>query len=251
MCYNATKSKAAWRKTMENHQQDRLTENFKIMIDEAHADRHSPQWKNAVRDLRSIHADLPDVATLAARNLPASDNNMMAQRLANTSIREVSAIGKDNLSDSEMKIAVRRTHRSVLMQEAANQITVEKDGINNAENFMKLKEAMRPEMTPGRIAIAALEKQGIDARRLLREMPEKEIKAISVGAYDRVSGPNRDKITGALEITTSQDALSANKKEAGLPVMRAMRNQFAKAPRANTFGKKIMPAQIQQQSMAM
>ena len=230
---------------------NRLTENFQIIIDEARAENHSPRWKDAVLDLQKIHADLPDVATLAARSLPVADNEMLAGRLANTSIREVSAIGKENLDDSSMELAVRRTHRSVLMQEASSQILGERKDVSTANNFMQLKEALTTENTPGKIAIAALDKQGIDSRRMMSKMDESELRAVSVGAYDRLNPESRDKLTSALEISIKAPSEQVEASRP-LPVMRSPRTQFTARPRQASFGRKIaMQAIPQQQSMGM
>lgn len=229
---------------------NRLTENFEIIVDEAKSENHSKRWDQAVKDLQKIHKDLPDVATLAARNLPVAGNNLIALRLANSSIREVHAIGKENLDDTSMELAIRRTHRSVLVQEASAEILNEKLNINNASDFMQLRQATVTGNSPGKIAIAALDKQGIDARRFLSKMSNEELQATSVGAYDRLKPDNKDIVTSALEITLNKE--NNNEIEKNVPSIRNPRTQFTPAVRLASFGKKIAAAAyMQQQSVSM
>ena len=140
------------------------------------------------------------------------------------------------------------------MQEAADQIISEKQGISKASDFMSLKNAIeatkRP--TPGLVAIETLKRQGIDARRLMEGMKPAELKAISVGAFDRVGEENRGKLSAALEI----EVPTAAEPEAArpmIPTIRPPRTQFATGIRQSSFGKRIAVNQAlaQQQAMGM
>lgn len=222
---------------MENRQ----TDNFKVLIDEARAARKSPRWQEAVHDLKRIHADLPDVASATAQHL-AAQGSAIAPRLANTSIREIGAFGDERLTDNQLVLTVRRTHRSVLMQEAGDQLLRERNCVRTASDFMSLKQNIREaDQLSGRVAIDALKKQNIDVRNLLKHADEKSLKAVAAGAYDRVAPDLKDRLINALEIQTGDNGLDAAAKSEGRqpPVMRNPRTQFASAPRQATFGRRI------------
>lgn len=232
----------------------RYTENFKILVEEAHTKDHSDRWKMAVGDLKRIHKDLPDVVILAAQKLPASEPAILASRLSNTATREIAGIGKEELNNSDFALAVRRTHRSISMQEAADQIVTEKTGIKKAEDFLSLKNAIetRKQASPGLVAIETLKRQGIDARRLMDSMSNPDMKAISVGSFDRVSDEGRGKLNAALEVEVAPEAATEVQRGA-VPSMRPPRNQFAPNIRQATFGKRIAinQAMANQQAMGM
>jgi len=222
----------------------RLIENFQIVIDESRAQTHSAAWRGAVKDLARVHADLPDVASLAAQHLPQTSNQALASRLSNVAIREVSSFGRDRLTDDHLKLAVRRTHRSVLIQEASEQMMKDISTPRTASDFLSLKRATSNPDKTGLVAIAALERQGIDARKLLRGMSERELKAVSVGAYDRVEGVNRDRLASALEITTASEGIARTEMTRGpLPVVRPARTQMAPLTRQKSFGRRMALAE--------
>lgn len=220
--------------------ENRYIENFRILVDEAHVENHSKRWSAAVKDLSAVHPDLPDIAILAARKLPSTDPDMLAARLSNTAPREIAGIGKESLNNADLVLAVRRTHRNITMQESADQIISEKEGISKASDFMSLKSAIETnkQETPGMVAIEALKRQGIDSRRLLEGLKPAELKAVSVGAYDRISEENRSKLNAALEIEVQRPEASAE-KIAMAPTMRPPRNQFSTPTRLGSFGKRI------------
>ncbi|MAM38420.1 MAG: hypothetical protein CL949_07925 [Erythrobacter sp.] len=217
----------------------RQTDNFQVLIDEARSEQKSSRWHAATGDLKRIHEDLPDVAATAAKYL-VDTSPALAPRLASTSIREVGAFGDEKLTDQQFILTVRRTHRSVLLQESANQILQQRSGVRSASDFMSLKGAVKDsENHAGAVAIGALKKQGIDAQRLLGNMDDKSLRATSVGAYDRVGQEHRDKLINALEINLQGDAKSLEPSVKQDPVMRSPRTQFAQSRRQPSFGRRI------------
>ena len=220
--------------------ENRYIENFQVMVDEAHSEDHSVRWKAAVSDLRRIHPDLPDVVAVAAQKLPAADPAMLANRLSNTAPREVAGIGSDKMSAKEFTLAVRRTHRSVSIQEAASHIASERDGVAKASDFMSLKQAVgeNKQNQSGLVAIETLKRQGIDARRMLKDMSPAELKSMSVGAFDRVGDAHKDRVTAALEIQGDEQS-NANRPAISAPVMRPARPQLASPRRQPSFGRKM------------
>lgn len=219
----------------------RQTENFQVLIDEARSEQKSVRWRAANADLKRIHQDLPDVASNTAKYL-AGLGPAMAPRLANTSIREVGAFETEQLTDSQFMMAVRRTHRSVLMQESADHLLKEKFGVQAAGDFMSLRKAVtNPSYKAGSVAVSALEKQGIDAVTLLGKMDVKSLRATAVGAYDRVDDKHRDALINALEtyLPGNQQETERLSKIESLPVMRNPRTQFASKQRQPTFGRRI------------
>ena len=233
--------------------ENRYTENFRIIVDEAHSPSHSVRWKSAVSDLRRIHPDLPDVAAAAAQKLPAADPAMLANRLANTAPREVAGIGSEKMSNAEYALAVRRTHRSVTMQEAAAHIHGERESVKGASDFLSLKAAVDGgrQNQSGLVAIETLNRQGIDARRLMKDMSSKDLKAMSVGSFDRVDDAHRDRINAALEIEgeAKRDERVAQRTA---PLMRPARPQFSAPRRQPNFGRKMQSQHMAAQaSMAL
>ena len=234
--------------------ENRYLENFQIIVDEAHTKGHSVRWNTAVNDLRRVHKDLPDVAIMAAQRLPASDPAMLASRLSNAAPREIAGIGKESLNNSDLALAVRRTHRSITMQEAAGQIVSERDGIKKAGDFLSLKAAVERNNnhdTAGMVAIETLKRQGIDARRLLEGMKPAELKAISVGAFDRVGEDSRGKLTAALETDTGVSSSDQSPTVASAPTMRPARNQLSGPRRQPHFGKRVEMAHQAAAAQAM
>lgn len=228
----------------------RQTDNFKVLIDEARASRKSPRWEEAVHDLKRIHADLPDVASATAQHL-AAQGSALAPRLANTSIREIGAYGDERLTDNQLVLTVRRTHRSVLMQEASDQMLRERNSVRTASDFMSLKQNVREaDQLSGRVAVDALKKQGIDVRNLLMHADDKSLKAVAAGAYDRVNPDLKDRLINALEIQTENTSVEASRgpEKRQPPVMRNPRTQFASAPRQATFGRRVASPMIAQEA---
>ena len=220
--------------------ENRYIENFQVIVDEAHSQEHSVRWKAAVSDLRRIHPNLPDVAAVAAQKLPAADPVMLANRLSNTAPREIAGIGSDKMNDREFTLAVRRTHRSVSIQEAASHIIGEREGVAKASDFMSLKKAVDEgkQNQSGLVAIETLKRQGIEARRMLKDMTPAELKSVSVGAFDRVADGNKDRLTAALEIQ-SEDQAPARAPVVSAPVMRSARPQLSSPRRQPTFGRRM------------
>jgi hypothetical protein len=231
--------------------ENRYIENFQIIVDEAHVAKpqdHSVRWNSAVNDMRRIHPDLPDVAIMAAQKLPAADPAMLASRLSNAAPREIAGIGKENLNNSDLALAVRRTHRSITMQEAAGQIVSERDGIRKADDFLSLKAAIEKnskQTGAGLVAIETLKRQGIDARRLLEGMKPAELKAVSVGAFDRVGEHSRDRLNAALEVDTGPEERAP--APLSIPTMRSPRPQLTSPRRQPSFGRKMASIHAMQQ----
>lgn len=235
--------------------ENRYQENFRVLVDEAHTQNPSVRWEAAVRDLRRVHRDLPDVVMLAAKNLPAAEPGMLAARLSNTAPRELAGTGKEELTKEELILAVRRTHRSVAIQEVASGMISEREGMRGADDFLSLRRAnddIRRTNHSAGVATEALSRQGIDARRLLGHMTPAELKAVSVGAYDRVGDDNRDRLAAALEIDTGEERQSMARTASASPVMRSPRTQFAGSRRQPTFGRRMeMAAHAQAMSGGM
>lgn len=220
--------------------ENRYIENFQVIVDEARSNEHSARWKAAVSDLRRIHPDLPDVAAVAAQKLPAADPVMLANRLSATAPREVAGIGSEKMNDREFTLAVRRTHRSISIQEAATHMVSEREGVAKASDFMSLKRAVDEgkQNQSGLVAIETLKRQGIDARRMLKDMTPAELKSMSVGAFDRIGDQHRDRITAALEIQGEEQA-APTREQARAPLMRPARTQLASPRRQPSFGRKM------------
>lgn len=231
---------------------EQLNEHVQIIIDEARTDQHSARHKTATNELRRIHQDLPDVITNSAKHLIDEDKTL-APKLSNAAIRELGAFGDERLSNEQLATAIRRTHRNVLMQQAAEHVLGEREGVRTASDFLTLKSNLATRQGHiGPVAIATLERQGIDARRLLNPMPDKSLKAASVGAYDRVEGGNRDRLISALEIQTpgENNAIARQGQIEQLPVMRNPRTQFASVRQRPTFGRRLDHAQMHHAQIA-
>jgi len=220
--------------------ENRYIENFQVIVDEARSKEHSVRWKAAVSDLKRIHPDLPDVAAVAAQKLPAADPVMLANRLSNTAPREVYGIGAEKMNERQFALAVRRTHRSISIQEAATHVISERDGVKKASDFMSLKAAIDEgkQNQSGLVAIETLKRQGIDARKMLKDMSSSELKSMSIGAFDRIGDSHRDRVTAALEIQ-SEEPGQASRDVNTAPTMRPARTQLAAPRRQPSFGRKM------------
>lgn len=224
---------------------EQLNDNVQVLIDEAHAEQHSERWKNAVKYVGRIHRDLPDIISLSAQHL-VDENKALAPKLANAAVREIGAFDDRGLSNENLVATVRRTHRNVLMQQAAEQVLSERKGLRTATDFMSLRGALHVDKgQAGPVAIETLSRQGIDARRLLDRMSDRSLKATSVGSYDRVESQHRDSLVTALEVQMpgNTNAIARQGEIERLPVVRAPRTQFATARRQPTFGRKIAAAE--------
>lgn len=222
--------------------ENRYTENFQIVVDEAHVKEHSARWNSAIHDMRRVHHDLPDVAIMAAQKLPASDPAMLASRLSNIAPREIAAMGKERLNDADFALAVRRTHRSIAVQEVAGQMVSEREGVAKASDFLSLKTAIESNKgnQAGLVAEETLKRQGIDARRMLEGLKPAELKAVSVGAFDRVGEEGRDRIAAALEVEVSPERTERSISVASIPTMRPPRTQLSTPRRKPSFGQRMI-----------
>ena len=105
---------------------------------------------------------------------------------------------------------------------------------------MSLKKAVDEgkQNQSGLVAIETLKRQGIDARRMLKDMTPSELKSVSVGSFDRVADANKDRLTAALEIQ-SEDQAATRTPAISAPVMRSARPQLSSPRRQPSFGRRM------------
>ncbi len=231
---------------------DKIINDFQVVMDEAHTEDHSTMWRQSASNLRRIHPDLADIAIMGAKRIPQSDSLEDATRFSNVAMRELSSLGENQLSEDRFKLAMIRTNRGVLIQQSAEHILTERTGTAQASDFLSLKQTVEDSArAPGNVAIAALSRQGIDARRLFNGMNDQDMRAVSAGSYDRVSPEHRDKLISALETPTKESTKTNEREHAALPVVRPQRTQFT-SPRQNrmpSFGQRVAAHQNLSQGM--
>ena len=236
---------------------NRLNNNVRILVEEAAATEHSPRWYEAQAEASRIHPSLPDIITKAAMHLPGSSTEPRetAFRIGDAAIREVAAAGQTNLDNVEEMILARRVFRSVLIQEGAAEILRSRAPGQGIDDFMGLKNALTTDRNGlGVKSLEVLQKQmNLDLRGEVRKLDTIELRALSVGSYDRINPELRKTVSKALEV--SPEELGSRYPAAQIgnninrqPFMRHPRTQMQSQTPAG-FGKKIsIEARMQQQA---
>lgn len=239
---------------------NRLNNNVRILVEEAAATEHSPRWHEAEAETSRIHPSLPDIIGKAAMHLPGSSTEPRetAFRIGDAAIREVAAAGKTDLDIVEEMILARRVFRSVLIQEGAAEVLRSRAPGQSIDDFMGLKNALATDRNGlGQKSLEVLQKQmGLDLRSEVHKLDTIELRALSVGSYDRINPETRKTVANALEVSPEElgsryPAAQIGNNMDRQPFMRHPRTQMQNAAPTG-FGKKVsLEARMHQQAAGL
>lgn len=174
--------------------------------------------RNAEASLSGLHKDMPELVSssidlLSQSGIDVGASKATSHRLTDALMREVAVRPEGRLDNIDRMNVTRDALRSVLVQEAAAHEYEARTG-----RMDSYRQWMGDRSTSNGVkAMERLEKQGVDTVALYGQASDQELTQMSVGAFNRATPAQQERIARALDV----QALDIASRSAEAPAIAA------------------------------